>query len=119
MLDVRDRLRCFREQHGAFASQLELLSREGEKGCGRLTRRLQDFLAGSEKLGPNRWRWHGHEWTYRSEGHSYSLSVIDLRDPERYGSFWLDDSGVLRSWRGRPATPHDPQLETQTAFPDV
>jgi hypothetical protein len=121
-IEMREVLECYRELEGGYpagfgdlaAASLATKCPRAEEIQAVLRDRASDNVVSL---------WYSHKWTYsasmldrRGRAQAYSLAVADLRGKPQYRSFWLDNSGIVRSSRGRAAGPQDVPEERQVAF---
>jgi len=120
-LEMRDRLACAAVHHSGYPAQLDaVLGSALDPVCGQRSVLLGSISGYATRVGPELVV-HQHGWRYVSSaprpggtfGH-YGLAVTDTHPQGRYTSYWVDDTGMLRSARGRAAGPRDDPEAWQT-----
>jgi len=116
-LEMRDRLTCAAAHGPGFPRRFDsVLDSSLDAACGGRSAQLVALAQNAARDGAAV-IWHKHRWSYSPSVSTapesfqhYGLSVLDERPEQRYISYWVDDSGVLRSARGRAADPrHAPE----------
>lgn len=113
-LEMRDRLSCAFSSRSGYPERLDsVLDTSLDDACGPRSEQLSEFVRLARRDG-DELVFIQHRWAYTpadrlSPGlfRTYGISVSDERPEERYISFWVDHTGILRSARGRRAGPAD------------
>jgi hypothetical protein len=123
-LEMRSRLACAAAHGPGFPGSLEsVLDASLDRTCGVRSEHLSAFAQYATREG-TAVAWHKHRWTYSlsvpatpETFRHFTLAAVDERPEKRYISYWVDDSGVLRSARGRRAGASDKAEEWQALGP--